>query len=192
MYSDQMISAMTANGSLVGYAVELLLPAGPFRVHSGVGDLIIEGHTYTGTGDLGAVGMVTQEGDNNPVDVSVSVSGLPTSGLPIALAANVRGSDARVIVIVFDNDTGVINLAEDGFNGFITNYNVVVGDDNLLTCTISDEFTRFEKPIHDYWTDENHQLLEPGDRICRFVSQMSEREISWGGKSDGGSLEFYQ
>lgn len=184
MFSQQFIDAVATEGSCIGYAVELFFVGGTSRMHTGVGNIIINGETFYGTGELGKVGTIESVGDENPTELGLELAGVPSDLLNEALQAQARGRDAIVYVIVFDSTTGQLAIAEAAMHGFITNYSVVAGDDNVINVTVADEFARYEMPWSEFWTDESHKASENGDRLCRYTSQMEEREIQWGSKND--------
>lgn len=184
MFSQQLIDAVSADGSAIGYAVEIFFPDEVSRTHTGVGNILINGQIFYGVGELGEVGIIESVGDENPIELSLELSGLSQDLLADALQAQARGQNVVLYVIVFDSNTGQLILAESALNGFITNYSVVAGNNNTIQMTVADEFMRFEMPWNSFWTDESHKSDQSNDRICRYTSQMEEREIQWGSKND--------
>ena len=184
MFSQQLIDAMSTDGSSIGYALEIFFTEGTTRMHSGVGEIIIDGDTYYGAGELGGVGVIESVGDENPTELNLSLSGISSSLLGDALAAQARGQNVVLYVTVFSSTTGQLQIAEPAMNGFITAYSVTAGTDNTIQVTVADEFLRYEMPWNRFWSDESHKSDESGDRLCRYTSQMEEREIQWGSKND--------
>lgn len=191
MYSDSMISKIAEDHSVVGYAVEIIFPAGePTRAHTGVGNIIINGETYYGVGGLGTVSAIPSQGDTTPQRVSVGLNGLPNGVLPQMLHSALRGNPATLYTLVFNSETGQLQQAEIAVVGTVSDYNVTTGEDNTCNVTISDEYEKFEMPIRKYWTDESYILDHPDDRLCRYAAQMADREIQWGSKNDAPPLRY--
>jgi len=185
MFSDSMLNLATKDGALLGYALELELPNGWFRAHTGVGEILIDGNTYTGLGNLGNVEKLDTETDEKPVRVMCTLNGLNAELVNEALKSRMIGLNAQLMMLVFDNDTRRLLMAEPAIIGFITDYDVSLSaDSGAVSVTIADEFELYEMPEHKYWTDESHQLDHEGDRICRYVAQMGDREIYWGSGVD--------
>lgn len=184
MFSDSMLDEVTKDGSVLGYALEIWFPDGPSRSHTGVGEILIDGETYYGVGDMGTVSTLESVGDENPIRFDVELSGVPGELLKISLEATAKGSNATLFMVVFDPDTGQLIKAEAGVVGFITDYQVVMGDNNRISVTIADEFELFEMPWYEFWTDESVKNSHDGDRIARYTSQIADRQLRWGGKLD--------
>ena len=189
MYSKSMLDKVTAEGSVVGYALEILFPSGAGRSHTGVGQLLIDGEIYYGVGQLGKVGMIESLGDENPVRLNVELSGLPGEYLSHALAAEAIGSDCKLWLVAFDQD-GQLLQYEPAAIGFVSDYGVIAGDENRISITISDEFEKYEMPLYEFWTDENHRSSHDDDRLCRYGSQMSNRELQWGSSGDAPPFNY--
>lgn len=184
MFSDAMLNKVTAEGSVLGYAVSIDFPSGAARAHTGVGELLIDGNVFYGVGELGGISQLESVGDENPSRITVELSGLPGPILQESLQASSKGSAAAVYLLVFSSDTGQLEAAEQGIVGFVTDIQISIGDENKISVTIADEFELFEMPWYEYWTDESHRASHEDDRICRYVAQIADRQIRWGGKLD--------
>lgn len=189
MYSDEFLNALSQDGSVLGYAAEIDWPDGISRSHTGIGEIQIEGYTYLGVGNMGAVSPITEHGDTKPGQVGLDLKGIPGSEMSSILAAKCRGRPVRLFILVW-NHVGQLIFAETTMTGTIANYTAKVGNSNQVNLTIADDFELFERPWSKRWTDESHQADQPGDRICRFVGPMSEREIHWGSKKDAPPFKY--
>ncbi len=189
MFSDSFVTALLEDDSIVGQAVELVLPNETIRIHTGIGELVIDGNTYLGVGQLGNVAAVESSSDDKPVTVEVTLSGIPGNVLSDALGARIRGSSAIVIIFV-QGSNGAVKVAADSVVGLVTEYNVQLGDDNAVQIGISDEFALYEHALNNYWSEQSQLALHPGDHICRFTAQMADREVYWGSKQDAPGFVY--
>ncbi len=189
MFSDSFVTALLEDDSIIGQAVELILPSEIIRIHTGVGELVIEGNTYLGVGQLGKVASVESSSDDKPVSVSITLAGIPGNILSDALGTRIRGSAARVIIFVQD-DSGAIKAAADSVVGLVTEYNVEIGEDNIVQVGISDEFALYEHALNNYWSEQSQLALYPDDHICRFTAQLADREIYWGSTQDAPGFVY--
>jgi len=189
MFSDSFINVLLEDDSRIGYALELILPAEISRTHTGVGEIVIDGQTYLGVGQMGSVGAVETQSDEKPVSLNLELSGIPGNLLTDALGTKMRGSDATLYVYA-QSDAGQMKAAAPAVVGTIASYNVQVGDDNVIQVGIADEFQLYEKSINNFWTEQSQLALFPDDHICRFTAQMAEREISWGSKRDAPGFKY--
>ncbi len=189
MFSDSFVTSLLEDDSIIGQAVELILPNEIIRIHTGVGELVIEGNTYLGVGQLGQVATVESSSDDKPVTVEVTLSGIPGNVLSDALGARIRGSSARVIIFVQDQN-GTVKSAADSVVGSVTEYNVQLGEDNSVRIGVSDEFALYEHAPNNYWSEQSQLALYPGDHICRFTAQLSDREVYWGSSQDAPGFKY--
>lgn len=188
MFSDAMITLAIQDGAALGYAVEIEMPDSWFRAHTGLGDVIIDGHTFSGVGQLGDIDPQSNEGDEKPVSVNCTLNGLNPALVSEALKSKMIGLDARLMLLAFDPETLKLAMAEPAMVGFVSDYTVGLSSDSgSVMVTISDEFELYEMPEHKYWTDGNHAKYHNGDRLCRYVAQM-DREIYWGSKVNGAKF----
>ena len=185
MFSDLMISRCSEDGAILGYAVEIAMPDQMFRAHTGIGEILIDGVTYYGVGNLGEVSALDSEGDEKPASAQCTLNGLNIELVNEALKSKMIGNSAQILLLVFDSETNRLKMAEPAMVGFVSDYNIGMGEaTGTVIVTISDEFELYERPGNKYWTDENHKTYHDGDRICRYVAQMGERKIYWGYDTD--------
>ena len=189
MFSDSFVTALLEDDSVLGQAVELILPSEIIRIHTGVGEIVIEGNTYLGVGQLGKIAAIESASDDKPVTVEVTLAGIPGNVLSDVLGTRIRGSSARVIIVV-QSDSGEVKAAADSVVGSVTEYNVQLGSDNVVSIGISDEFALYEHAPNNYWSEQSQLALYPDDHICRFTAQMADREVYWGSSQDAPGFKY--
>ena len=52
-YTQSIINDLASGHVEMGFAVEIMAPSAPVRVHTGVGEVVINGQLYVGLGSLG-------------------------------------------------------------------------------------------------------------------------------------------
>lgn len=190
MFSDEMVSLMATDGSTIGYAVEIEFDDNAVtRAHTGTGNVLINGQIFYGVGELGGVGPVQSIGDSNPNRLTISLEGIPSHVFTEAMKAKARGRPAKLYALVF-NEKIQLQKAEAILVGFVVDYQVSIGSTGSVSMDIADEFELYEMPWHEYWTDSSHTMSRAGDKICRYVAQMEEREIQWGSSGDAPPLRY--
>ena len=88
------------------------------------------------------------------------------------------------------DDNGVPQVADLIFQGKVSSTGTTAGETNALQYTVSNIFEDWQRPFPDRYTDESQQSVEPGDRIFRYVAQMSERSIYWGSQKDAPGFTY--
>lgn len=163
--------------------------SGVTRVHSGVGDITIDGDVYFGLGQMGEVGNVEEQNTTSPTQLSLTLTGLDTSMMAIALNERCVGRPVRAYIVVFGDNMTSLSYNEI-FSGSITTTALVAGAQGAIQFTVSNIFEQWSKGKPYRYTDDSHRKLQNGDRLFRYVAQMSERSIFWGSKKDAPPFRY--
>lgn len=189
-FSDEMVSLLSQPRVTAAVAVRIQFGSGPVCVHSGTGALVIDGHVYQGVGSLGRLDEVKESPTTSPTQVKMTLSGLDMSLLSSTLNEQCVGRTAEILVVAFDNDTLAVRACNLLFKGRVSSTGAKAGKDSSLQYTVSNVFEDWQRPWPERYTDESHQMRYPGDRIFRYVAQMSERSIYWGNKKDAPGFTY--
>lgn len=190
---SQAVVDIIAQGNFTAlHAVELQFASETIRAHTGTGDLLIGGQVYLGVGQLGRI-STAQETDSpsGPMSVDLTLSGLDGNILQQTLVERCRGRPGRVIFVVIGADGTM--AADVLFSGRMDAAKFSYGGnsgENSITVTIIDRMAEWSRPGAMRWTDENHQLRHPGDRIFFAVAQLSESPLYWGSKKDAPTFRY--
>ena len=187
MYSDDFIEQMTSEGAIIGYAGDFDFPSGFLRNHTGVGNVVINGYTYYGVGELGGVGSVENVSDANPATVEVTLVGVPSELFTEVMQANIRGSYVTIYKVVFSS-TGYVLASEPVVVGQVTDYSWSLETTGSISISVADEFNLYERPLQKYYTNASWVKDHYGDKFWQYVSQLSSKTVYWGNKEDGEKL----
>jgi hypothetical protein len=187
--SITLAEAMARPDVIVALATEIFFESGTTRVHSGVGQIMINGDVYEGIGVLGQVSSVSEENNTSPTSVQLTLSGLDNSLLSVSLNEKVVGKFVNCYIVAFDETMHQI-AANIIYRGKITQTAVVAGDEGALSYTVSNIFQEWSKGQPWRYTDESQKQINNGDRLFRYVGQMSERSIYWGSKKDAPGFTY--
>lgn len=189
-YSEQVVNIMAGGQFTLIYAADLDFRDGMVRVHTGTGQIVIDGQTYEGVGNFGSVGAI-KESDNSsgPMTLDLVLSGLDSDIVNDALVDRCRGRPARVMIMVSDAEG---NQAVDIiFSGRMDAAKFSYGlEDSSITIPVIDRMSEWSRRNIQRWTDENHQLRHPGDRFFFAVAQLSEWPLYWGNSKNAPSFEY--
>jgi hypothetical protein len=170
-------------------AAEILFDSGPTRVHTGTGNVVIEGNNYVGVGFLGKVDAVREQNNTSATQLNLTLGGLDTSMIATILNENCVGRRASMFVGVL-NDNFILNDYDVVFRGKIRNTAILTGEQGAVNITVSNVFEEWARAKAWRFTDESQQQLNGGDRIFRYVSQMAEYSIYWGSKKDAPPFRY--
>lgn len=188
-FSGQMVDYLSRDRVTAVIAAQIQFESGTAYVHSGTGTLVLGGYVYHGVGTLGAVDDVQETGTTSPTQLKLTLSGLDMSLFAKTLNERCVGRPAELHLVALD-DAGVARVADLIFKGKVSSTGATAGDTNALQYTVSNIFEDWQRPFPDRFTDESHQAAQPGDRIFRYVAQMSERPIYWGSKKDAPGFTY--
>lgn len=189
LFDTKAIAALEHDNVPLCLAVEIHYPNGAVRVHSGVGDVDINGYSYKGVGVLGGVDPVKQTSKTEPGRLSLSLSGLDGTLLAEVLNTKCQGSVAKVWLVVFNNDEIAVSSTLL-FSGKVSSQKIKYSQQAVISVELVDRFADWSRPITDRFSDESHRARQPSDYFFRFISQMSEKPIYWGSEKSAPPFRY--
>ncbi len=170
-------------------AFRLDLPSGVTRLHSGLGELVLDGEVFYGVGSLGDVSQAKEQLTTSATQVSVSLTGLDEPLLAVVMSERVVGCVARLYLCLL-SDTGVPLRHSLLFKGRVASAPIQAGDVNAIRLTISNIFEDWKRGPPRRYTDESHRRRYPSDRFFRYQDEMANRAIHWGSKKDAPGFVY--
>ena len=166
------------------FAVDLDFSSGPLYVWTGVGDLIIGSKTYLGVGTLLNISTVEETTEIEAKGASISMSGIPSSFLTLALTEAYQGRECRIYF-------GMVNSPNDYVEIFAGELDQMTILEEAETCTISvtaeNVLIKLERPVVRRFTDQDQKSRYPNDKGLEFVASLQNKEIVWS-RRDGPTL----
>lgn len=179
--SPAMLSALQGQNLRPVILFESVFPTGTLRLWSGQGDLVWDGRTWVGAGQLLGVGPVEETTDVVASGVAVTLSGVPTDLVSLVIAEAQQGAPGRLWLGLRAADGTLIANPVAWFTGRL---DVPTIQDGAETCTIQ---VTYESRLIDLqrarefrYTDESQKALYPGDRGLEYVTTIQDRPIAWG------------
>lgn len=182
-FSQTVAQAMLEQHINLVLAAEILFDSGPTRVHSGTGNVVINGNNYIGIGLLGKVDKVSEQNTTSATQLNLTLAGLEPTMIATILNENCVGKQASMFIAVLDDDFTLISY-DMMFRGRIRNTALLAGSKGAINLTVSNIFEEWSQPKTWRYTDESQRSLHADDRIFRYVAQMADRSIFWGSKKD--------
>lgn len=151
------------------------------RFWTGIGDLDWDGKTWTGTGSLLGLSPIDETRDLQARGFTVSLSGMPSDLISLALGNVRQGKPGTLWLGLFDAAGALI---EDPYQLQRGLFDVSVIEDSGDTCTIAARYESrlidLEKPRVRYYTTEDQRLDYPDDLGFEYVPSLQDAEILWG------------
>lgn len=156
--------------------------SGDVLAWSGYGDITWGGDTYLGIGDFGGVDKVDETSDVRANGCTLTLSGIPSQLLAIALTEPYQGRPCTLFL-------GALNLTSGAIIG--TPYPLISGrmdvmtieegaDTGTITLTVENRLIELFRTKERRYTHEDQQIDFSGDLGLEYVAGLQEKPINWG------------
>lgn len=153
--------------------------SGTVALWSGIGEITHEGQVYTGAGKLMGISSIKETQNLEAVGVSVTLSGLPSDLISIALNENYRGRSV-IIYMGAISTTGVLYTIQL-FGGTMDVMELSTdGQTASISVQCESDLIRLREPVNKFYTPEDQKVNYPTDKGFDFVPALQDKEITWG------------
>lgn len=158
------------------------IDVGPLRLWSGMYDKTISvqgsNQTFTGSGGLLTIGGLEETGDLSAKAVTLTLSGVPSSIISLALQEPYQ---RRVCRIYFGVE-GVSDVVEI-FTGKMNTMRLLDSDSTAtVELSVESKLVELERSSDWRYTDESHKLRYAGDSFFSYVQNIQDAQVLWGRK----------
>lgn len=161
------------------FAVEFDFSSGPVRVWTGVGEATIDGNTYTGTGTLLEVSAVEETAEMAVRGATLTMTGIPSNLLSLALQEPYQGRKCTVYFGVVDGST--YSGLTEVFAGYMDEMNIDEAPDfATIEMKVENKLIDLERARVRRYSSGYQQSVYPGDLGLDFVEDLQDKEIIWG------------
>lgn len=161
-------------------AVELDYPDGIVRLSFLPFDIEIEGNTFTGSGSLGAISMITEGAEQKSYGLTITLSGIPSVKTDYLLKQDVQGRIAKVWMGFLDENHRLIGKPIIIFVGRMDTQMLKVGKTTDIEVAVESLFIDWQRAKVRRFTNEDQTAAFPDDKGFEFVSAVADMEIIWG------------
>lgn len=143
------------------------------------------GGNYLGVGTFGGVSSVTETTDVSAKGIDLTLSGIPTEYVSLALSDNYRGRQVAVYLILFN--TAMTSYEQiTMFRGRMNQISInESGETSTLIVSCENRLIELNRTNDVRYTDEAQKQLYPTDTGLKFVSAMANKSIYWGNSAPG-------
>lgn len=172
--------------------VELQFASGTVYVWSGAGNFSWNGHTWIGLGDLASCSPVEEGADLGSRSIDLTLSGLPSSVIALALGHGYRGRPAFVYDGFLNESGALTDTPITSWAGRMDSMPIALdGATGSVTVRIKSRLADLGRARVRYYSDADQQRRFPGDRFFEYTVNLAERPLPWGIKTPttpGGSF----
>ena len=158
------------------------IDVGPLRLWSGMYDKTINvqgsDQTFTGTGGLLSIGGLEETGDLSAKSVTLTLSGIPSTIISLALQEPYQRRACRIYFGV-ESVSDVVEI----FTGKMNTMRILDSEDAAtIELTVESKLVELERSSNWRYNDENHQSRNSGDSFFSYVQSIQDAQIPWGRK----------
>ena len=174
---QDFLDAMAADVFAPLIFVEFEFDSGDLNIWNGIGDITIASTTYTGTGDLLSVSAAEETSQVVSRGMSISLSGVPASLFSLAINEPFQGRSC-VVRWGYEGSTSTVIL----FSGFIDKMDIKYGADTaIISVLVENELASLDRAVKRFYSDQSHKSRFPTDEFFSHVTELSDKELQWGG-----------
>lgn len=164
------------------FASKLEFGSGDVRLWEGIGEITLDGEVYTGASDLVGISEIVETDRVEAAGIKVTLSGIPSSLLSIALGENYQERPARTVLAFLEADGSVI---VDPLTIFAGRMDVMAiregGETSTIELAIESYLIDGDRPRLRQWTPDDQKLDYPADTGFRMVASLQDAQVLWGG-----------
>lgn len=186
--SRDLTSGMT--DAIVGVVVRpVLLVEGQFIGGSinwwtGVGELSYDSKTWQGVGDLLGVSAMEETGEIKASGITVSLSGVKTEKMSLALSEMRRGMPGKIWLALLNEAGEVIDAPKIMFRGRLDTCTVEDGGDtSTISLAYEHELIDLERAREVRYTSEEQRREFSDDAGLDNIAALQDATIPWGGRT---------
>lgn len=179
--STSLSTELNASALKPFYALEFGFDSGTLYLWTGLGELSADGNTWVGGAGVIGISTSSETIDLSANNVTISLNGLDSSILAIALAEPYRGRPFTLYLGALDDNNQSVGTMYQLFSGRMDTMSV---EDSGTTANISliieNALVDLERPRIRRLTGEEQLARFPGDQSLSSVAKLQDRQISWG------------
>jgi hypothetical protein len=186
-------AAVEASTVEVFFAVELMFdvtqqnPSGPLRFWSGLGEVELDGDTYVGSGQMLQVSSVDESLDVTAKGATLTLSGLPSDLLSLALSEPYQGRKCKIYVGMRDASANPMpsesSVMAEVFSGYLDQMNIDEGGEtSTIALYVESRLIDLHRPRERRYTSESQKSRFPSDKGFDFVEDLQDKKFQWGRK----------
>jgi hypothetical protein len=181
--------ALEAEHTARVYFIYLDLANDPLRACTGTRTYTTLGYDWLGIGEIGGLGNIVEAVDVSARPMSFGLSGVdPWIVEPLLSRVNYKNRDAKIYMGILLPDDELLDEPDLVWSGRM-DVGSVTYDKNLAACLLvcEPDSARLLRNNVSRYSNADHQLYYPGDKFYEFITEISQKDLTWGGRSYGGT-----
>lgn len=172
-------TALASGSSALALLIELQFGSGTVRLATARVDIVSGGQTFYAAGLAGQIDAI----EDKTTEVSglrLTLSGIDSAVIAIALAEQVRGRPIKLWLAVLDAASNALLDSYLLWTGQMDTMPITQqGGTATVSITAEHRGVLFGRPKPARYTDGDQQRLHPGDRCLEYVTSQSQTQDVW-------------
>ena len=178
--SSAMLAAITSPGIQPAFFVMATFATGPVYLWSGIGSIFWNGQTWLGVGTLGSISVAEEGSTVEAKGITIGLSGFDSSFLTAVLGEFQLGLPVVVYLGLFA-DGALIASPITAWAGRMDQPTITVGGETAdIKISCENRLIDLNTSVQRRYTNDDQQLVAPGDLGLSFQSGIQEVVIYWG------------
>ena len=182
---SSIVNRLGADEQAIFLAVKAEFDTDDIRIWTGTDNLILNSETYTGAGDLLAIGGIEENSEMKSSGISITLTGMDATVLDYALTENYQNRNITIFLGYAMGGTNEVAGTLTAFRGRMTALSI---NDSPTGASINidaeNRLIDLERPSNFRYTKESQNFLHNGDTGFNRVASLQDKEIVWGRTSD--------
>jgi len=186
------------------FAISMALDSGTVNMWTGIGDLVTDTATYSGVGNMLDIGQISETAEMAASGATVTLSGIPSSMLALALEEQYQGRVATIMFGVTSFATSAWAISSgawddtktwvdsqvwydsnysimDVFSGYLDQMNInESGETCTIAVSIESKLIDLERPRIFRYNSASQKAIYPNDAGFDFVESLQNKQFTWG------------
>lgn len=173
-------TAAAADETPLRLLVDLDFVSGIVYAHAGIGELVWNGHTYSGVGNYGGFQSISEEASVNPKPITLTLAGIPGELISTAMTEVYQGRTATLWWGIVNPETNAwVANPEVLWTGVMDTMSIELAM-NVGKISVVCEDPDYAQPQCRRYTLQDHQLDYPGDKGLEYLSAIPGFKGNWG------------
>ncbi len=163
------------------FAIKAEFDTDDILLNTSIGDLVIDGDTYEGAGQLLSISEIEDSNDLKSAGVTFSITGMDQQVLSYALTENYQNRPITLLMAFISGGTDQVSASMVLYKGRMVQMNIS-DDPNGASISLQTEnrLMDLRRPSNYRYTKESQASLYAGDNSLNEVAKIQDMKINWG------------
>jgi hypothetical protein len=173
------------------FAIKAEFDTDDILLHTSLGDLVIDGETYEGAGELLAISEIEDSNDLSSSGVTFSITGMDSQVLGYALTENYQNRPITLLMAFLSGGTDQVVASMILYKGRMMQMSISDNPNgSSITLQTENRLMDLRRPSNYRYTKESQASLYANDSSLNEVAKIQDMKINWGRYNDNGAGRF--